>query len=660
MAAVQRPQTSAEMQSNANYYAQMQMNGQQQPGPAMAPPNPAPFQNSMMSPMYDTSRPQTAQPYLASAMPYDTMQMQMQTPPPTRGSSVKKPQMQQVAFGTPSTIASRRFASPQVGPQQTPNAHVAMHTPMQHPQMQFSPDMYQFGNFGPASAPVMPQTQLLWDQSTSPIAFQQQQPRLDDPFAPTPSLSNMQWSQAPLQQAAAPSTAFNTPAMNSFPVHAAVQRPASAVHLSHSQIPPMTATSVDPSLVYSSPVQPPPQQPVERPSSRQPKLKESAIKPTTNRKDSGNVDNKKATEHKRTDTIMTSSSAASTASSATASSRPSVQRSNTTGTARTQSSQSFSGIDSLSRRSSVLQVPRTASPLKRVGRPNLGSISESRKTRPPSVILTVDESGRAHAVRTEVPRDTSPTRAMRERYPGLYDSDSSDEEFDEDESTPSRSASFSFSRGQERLPKVAKLDSSTESLDGLSIARTSSAASLKVTPSRAAISAAAQLRRGNSLRKRTPSRNGQRRVTSSSASSIDTAPMDISQDRRQSVIGSDDFNRGLTLSSRGSFELDAHNRRWSMMSLEHQQSISPTHPPQFSEMHFSQPGPRQQPRQQVRCVCSSTSALSSEQMIQCSSCTQFLHSACVGIGPGTVHPPKFTCWLCTKPTTRLQVSNRRR
>jgi hypothetical protein len=209
------------------------------------------------------------------------------------------------------------------------------------------------------------------------------------------------------------------------------------------------------------------------------------------------------------------------------------------------------------------------------------------------------------------------------------------------------------------VPKVVKLDSSTESLDGISISRTSSAASTKVTPSRAAISAAAQLRRGNSLRRRTPSRTGQRRVTSSSAS-IDTAPMDVTQDRRQSIIGSDDFDRGLTLSSHGSFELDAHNRRWSMMSLEHQQSISPTHPPQGPDMHAAHLGSHQRARQHVRCVCSSTNALSSEQMIQCTSCTQFLHSACVGIGPATVHPPKFTCWLCTKPTTRLQVIIRRR
>ncbi|USW49360.1 Putative Zinc finger, PHD-type, Zinc finger, FYVE/PHD-type, Zinc finger, RING/FYVE/PHD-type [Septoria linicola] len=631
MAAVQRPQSSAEMQNNATYYAHMQMNGHQH-SQAIAPPIPVAYQNSMMSPMYDTSRPQTAQP--APAMSYDAMHMQ--TPPPTRGSSVKKPQLQPVAFGTPSTIASRRFVSPQVAPQHAQHAHLAMHT--QHPQLQFSPDMYQFSNFGPASAPVMPQTQLFWDQTPAP--HHQQQPTLDDPFAPASS-SSMQWSQAPVQQNIAPTAAFNTPAMHSFPTHATLQQPALAVQVHHSQPPTMTTTSVDPSLVYSSPIRPP-EQPIQRSDSRQTKLQPStSIKPATGRKASGNAE-KKNVEYKRTDTIISTAESSSTASSF-APSRPIIQRSNTTGTTRAQSAQSFTGIDSLDRRNSVLQVPRTASPLKRVGIPHLGSISESRKCRPPSVVLTVDESGRARAVRTDVHRESSPAKSLRARYPGLYDSDSSDEESD-NEATPSRSASFSFSKGQERLSKAARLDPSIENLDGLSIPRTSSAASMKVTPSRAAIAAAASLRRGNSLRKRTPSRNSQRRVASSA---IDVAPMDILQDRRQSANEPEDFDRG-------SFELNEHNRRWSIMS---QQSISPTHPPQFFEMQFPQSGARQ-PARQVRCQCGVNNERG--QMVQCSSCTQFQHRDCVGIKEGSALPPKFTCFLCTKPTTRLQVSNRRR
>lgn len=75
---------------------------------------------------------------------------------------MKKMQSQEVAFGTPSTIASRRSMTPQQVYSSSHNAPATQHAPMQYPQLQFSPDVYQFGNLGPASAPVFPQTQLLW------------------------------------------------------------------------------------------------------------------------------------------------------------------------------------------------------------------------------------------------------------------------------------------------------------------------------------------------------------------------------------------------------------------------------------------------------------------------------------------------------------------
>ncbi|EME86324.1 uncharacterized protein MYCFIDRAFT_181934 [Pseudocercospora fijiensis CIRAD86] len=130
--------------------------------------------------------------------------------------------------------------------------------------------------------------------------------------------------------------------------------------------------------------------------------------------------------------------------------------------------------------------------------------------------------------------------------------------------------------------------------------------------------------------------------------------MDVAQDRRQSIIGSEDFTRGLDLSSTG--DLDAHNRRWSIMSMEQHQSISPTHPqgPQFFEMHFPQPSQRRQ----VRCTCGVNSDRG--QMVQCKSCTQWCHATCIGVDP-TAGP--ITCFLCTKPTTRLSIgtaTNRKR
>lgn len=657
MTPIQAQQSTSDM-LRANYYAHMQASGGASSSQAMPPPSQAGYQPQMTSPVYANGQVMSAHP--GQMMAYDTTQMQ--TPPPTRGTHVKRPQPQQIAFGTPSTIASRRIATPQQGPLHETNTPAHMAAGMQFPQLQFSPDVYQFGNFGPASAPVYPQTQLLWDQTTSPQMYQHQQPprpTLDDPFAPASS-PQMQWpagTMPPNMQSSAPPVSFNTPAMASFPVQAAVQRPSSAVQLGSAPAPPMTTASVDPSLVYSSPIRPVrPQQPAAVEQTQKPRS--TTKKSATNRKDSGTGQQKPPKpEHKRSETVATADSistvatASSQASTSTAP-RPPLHRSNTTGTTRPQLAQSALSRDTPIKSSSINQVPRTASPLKRIGvsKSLLGSISEFRSTHEarnsrPKVVLTVDENGRARVVRPDAPRpEDSPTQAIRSRYPGLFDSDSSDAESEEEKETPSRASSFSFARGEERYPKAAKLDPPIENLDGLTIPRSSSSASMKVTPSRAAIAAAAQLRRGGSLRKKTPSRSGSRRVASSAAPSIDTAPMDVAQDRRQSIIGSEDFTRGLDLSSAG--DLDAHNRRWSIMSMEQQQSISPTHMqgPRFLELH------RPSQHRQVRCTCGVNS--DHGQMVQCKSCTQWCHAACIGVDP-TAGP--ITCFLCTKPTTRLSI-----
>lgn len=658
MTPVQAQQSTLDMLRNS-YYAHMQAPSGAPISQAMPPPSQAVYQPQMTSPIYTNGQAMPAPP--GQVLAYDTTQMQ--TPPPTRGTHVKRPQPQQIAFGTPSTIVSRKFATPQQGPLPEQNAQPQLAAPMQFPHLQFSPDVHQFGNWGPASAPVYPQTQLLWDQTASPQMYQQpQQPRptLDDPFAPA-SPPQMQWpasSASPMpsntcMQSSAPPVSFSTPAMASFPVQAAVQRPSSAVPLGPELAPPLTTASVDPSLVYSSPIRPvQPQDPL--PDLPQ-KTRNTANKKTVNRKDSATVQPKPIPSGKvaAADSISTTTTLSSTSHSAP---RPPLQRSNTTGTARPQLAQSALGKDTFNKSSQTLQVPRTASPLKRagVGKPLLASISEARQSRP-SVVLTVDENGRARAVRTDAPRNED--KAMRSRYPGLFDSDSSDAESDGERDAPSRASSFSFARGEERFPKAAKFDPPIDNMEGLSIPRSSSSASMKITPSRAAIAAAAQLRRSGSLRKQTPSRSG-RRVASSATPSIDTAPMDVGQDRRSSIIGSEDFTRGLDLSTASN--LDAHNRRWSIMSMEQQQSVSPTHPQHhhFSDMHFS----HTQPCRQVRCACGITSERG-QAVVQCQTCTQWCHASCIGASAEAGLPTNFACFLCTKPTTRLSIGaalNRKR
>lgn len=647
MTPVQRPQSSSET-LRSNYYANIQSAGSQSGGYNMVPLVQMGQSGTMVSPTYAGTHAASMQ--LAMNTSFDSSQMQ--TPPPTRGTSVKKPQQaQHIAFGTPSTIASRRFMTPQQPVVSSNDVPLSQHTSMQFPQLQFSPDVYQFANFGPASAPVMPHSRVLWAQSGSPM---QAVPTatLADPFAPGESI-DMGWSGPGMHPMNVQTVSFDTPAMNSFEIQGPQPRPASAAPTpAASATLQSSSASVDPSLLYSSPVHP-----IVRSTSRSKKARPQAVASESQSKENA------ISSHAKFETVPSMDTVASRLSS-------NLQRSNTTGTAR-----SVSATESLSRSNSINQIPRTASPAKRFGQPSLGSISEGRPRQRTSVILTVDENGRA---RTETRRlEDSPTRSIRERYPALFDSDSSDAESDSSEQIPSRPSSFIFDKRDERRSKAARLDPPVENLEGLSIPRSGSAASMKkgIPPSRAAVAAAAQLRRQGSLRRSTPSRNSLNRrslIPSSTTSSIDTCPMDVST-AHQHTTGSVELapdpdadgwapreDRLYAPSSGAETALEAHNRRWSMMSFEqqHSQSISPDHQqypaaifPDFAVQTRQNPRPPQSRQLLVRCLCGVANDRGLP-LIQCRSCTQWLHTPCVGL-EGQVHPPNYTCFLCTRPASNM-------
>lgn len=633
MVPIQRPQSSSEV-LRSNFYANVQASVPQGvPQTAQAG-----YSIPMLSPVHHHGF--QVSPVQLGMQPMDPNQMQ--TPPPTRGTSARKAQQQTAmsfdtpTFGTPSTIASRRFTTPQQ-PLANGNGFPDQHTAMQYPQLQFSPAMYHFANVGPASAPES-QMQLLWDQTEGPVSFPQQGPYLEDPFAPG---QNGAWLQ-PSPQQGGQAAAFETPAMVSFPVQPPHPRPSSA-RPQQGNTPPQpapqsTSASLDPSLIYSSPMRP-----VVRSTFS---TRKELVTPATKRKDSAafyqNRDSKSPTD---TTPSFTGSG---------------LRRSNTTGAARSKSAQiSTAAADIPGRSSSVSNMPRTASPLKRIGRVPLGSISEYKPSHRPSVVLTVDANGNA---RTETRRaDDSPTKSIRERYPGLFDSDTSDDESDTSEQVPSRSASFTFAKGEDRRSKAARLDPPIENLEGIDLLRSSSRASNKsVTPSRAAISAAASLRRQGSLRKPSRSTPAKRNAMTRSASSLlDTCPMDLSAERQQSVgaehhafedprswqgaLGAP-HNTTPGPQPRVEAALDAHNHRWNMISFDHQPHQQP---------HMGSFRPAQSPQQAgplIRCICG-VAHDRGQMMVQCSSCTQFLHMQCVGLD-GRQLPSGFTCFLCTKPSKR--------
>ena len=650
---VQRPQSSSET-LRSNYYAAMQaQNG---------------VQNMNTSTQYAQEIPSNGV-YASMAQPSPQHMTfaqcdpsQMQTPPPTRGTSVKKPQLvQNVAFGTPSTIASRRFMTPQ---QHVLQSNAPMHqqqTPTQFPMLHLSPDLQQqFGNMGPMTAPVHSQTHNFWDAQSSPVENinQTQSLMLDDPFGLNASSQQLAWTPnaaTPQQQQGVQSMGFDTPAMNSFAIQQTHARPASAApamkrnassrQLAQSQ----TSASVDPSLLYSSPAQS-----QSRDATRAPR-----IRPTMEQVDS-----------KRRDSAVPS------LTTPTSGTRPTqmLRRCNTTGTSRPRSSASSTGSnDSLGLPGSVGQATRSGSPLKRVGVTPLDSISEAMKPRVqrPSVVLTIDENGLARAVPQA---STSPTKSVRERYPGLYDSDSSDGESNASLGPSSRNPSFSFTRGEERKPKIARLDTPVENLEGLNLPRSASSSSLRLNPSRAAIVAAAQLKRQGSIRKPGSLRSKKSLQKSASHTSmIDTCPMDFGA---QSVLGATstsspedeqtfnfdappaDFNNvNLSHSSTAGQEIN-----WNMYTMGQQQAQQPQpafqvapHQMQQQQQQKQHQVPQQQHQVRIRCPCGDNQ-YHGEALVQCKSCTQYQHPACVNINPAFGQPPSYCCFLCQKPTTPGSIS----
>lgn len=167
-----------------------------------------------------------------------------------------------------------------------------------------------------------------------------------------------------------------------------------------------------------------------------------------------------------------------------------------------------------------------------------------------------------------------------------------------------------------------------------------------MTPSRASIAAVAQLRKGGSLRRTTPSRSSTRRTI---LPTIDTCPMDAPVDSRRPNVSTEENNNHIL--DWNPSTIQDYNRRWSILSMEQQTSVSPTH--QYSEVQYPivQPAQPAQPSRPIRCQCGFATD-HDQGTVQCVSCTQYLHKAC---NP-TAMPGNFTCFLCTKPTTRSQLS----
>lgn len=463
---------------------------------------------------------------------------QVHTPPPTRGSSVKRRSIRthDVVFGTPSTIATKRFQTPQKGTQDTGMGHGSMSVP----QPNFSNGGFYMADMGPTTAPLVPQhPDFAWNMPTSTHAQPPTMHALDDPFSfqPQPKPQHSPVKSRP--SGPRPQPSMHQRSQSALPQN---MRPMDGPQFQAPYHHRTTSAGVNPSLVYSSPVTHRPSPPKQmRPSSRASMTEVERRFPyehqlQESKREMDNMRSKRSRQQQfppRTDSLGALPNIPS---------RPGVSRSNTIDGSRPMSLHVDTDIASmLSRSNTTASIPRKSSPLKRTNtRTSLSSISETPQPRYPrtSVFLTVDANGTARTetrVIDESPtksvKQRSPTGSVKQKYPNLWD----DSDSESDTNSEANRDAFTFPNRHERSSKMARLDPSLENLEGLKLPRSNSSASLR-TPSKAAISAAAQLRRQNSARKSRPTRfnsqSGRRDTLASlNGSFVDLASMNIEDDR---------------------------------------------------------------------------------------------------------------------------------
>lgn len=407
----------------------------------------------------------------------------MQTPPPTRGSSVKS-RPQRLDTNYPTTALS---------------------------QPDFDASAFSF------NAPQHAMNS--WTQPSGPLSAPLSAPawtaNQDDPFshwsAHTPQssqstvVSQSSHSQLPPQPSTSsrPAITRSTSSNNvPYATPTAVKKPS---------VPSSVPSSVNPTHLYSSPVRSHfPDIPEARPvSPEKPSL--APAFPST----SGNISPVEGSV---------------------------LRRSNTVGNFLRPSpvivSQASDAGFALGRSNSVTNLPRRSSPLKRVARGSLSSIAEtSRPQVRTSVVLTIDANGTARTetrVIEESPSQSNKdSQSIKEKYPNLWDDSDSDSDSTCGNRWPSRHDSLAHTNaGQERSAKMARLDTSSENLEMAQLPRSNSTVSLK-TPCKAAYTAAMQLRRqGSAKKQQRPSSVQSRRNTLSSLNSSfeNLAAMDLNKD----------------------------------------------------------------------------------------------------------------------------------
>ncbi|PSK48629.1 hypothetical protein B9Z65_143 [Elsinoe australis] len=449
----------------------------------------------------------------------------MQTPPPTRNPSEKRraPRPHSIMFGTPTSMDQSMAGQSLIDHNQRSMLPQSTSQPMLSMAMDFSQTTM-------APPPTSISDEDFWNFSTAMnmgnLSQSSNGGMLADPFTYQTQHSTVNNHSVPSNdqiQFLATTPQLFTPVQPS-PIHRAPVVPSNADKplppVPTDNVPDMVRTSagVDPTLLYSSPHRmAPPALPRPLVPSSQPHQNDSLSPERIPQMPFPSSAASLAT------TQLSMQSDRNSFGSCSNGLKPGLRRSNTTETRRPHSM--YGSIESLSRSNTTSGIQRRASPLKRYNRnstTSLASISESTPSLPrsrTSVVLTVDSKGRARAETRTM--DPSPTKSssMMARYPNLWDD--SDSETDSDETT-----------GRDKHSRAAKIDSTLASLEGLHLPRSSSSASNRATPSKAAIAAAISLRRQSSVKKSQHSRRNT--MASSNGSHMDVDVMDTGSDNESS------------------------------------------------------------------------------------------------------------------------------
>lgn len=576
---------------------------------------------------------------------------QMQTPPPTRDATSRRSLQQSggTAFATPATVIHRT-------PYQAPSTEALFdQTPFGLVNVQYTPDIMGFPNNIPLSTPSMPQSRLFWDQANDVSHMDVDLP-YQDPFGPTPHRPEQDLHWQALQSPATAqiqSQAFQSfqgmPPQGQMTSFSAGNMGAGQNSQANSFV--STSAGVDPNMLFSFSHQGTmtsfgdvPQPALKKDASRQPYETQ-----TESIRDRETV-RKARSQHSRSNT---SSSAGSVENM-----RPGLQRSNTDSGFR--KDRTLSIESRISAPAAASTIPRRMSPLKRSNGAALKSIPETRR---PRTRLIIDETGRARTETETVDEEDTPKpmrrpsqTVIRRQYPGLWEEGESESEDDEPAPMISRNTSLNVPQPQRRASKHARADSGNlDRANSFKIPRPSSRTSTGAFD-KASFEVARPTRRPIERPTRSlsmmefPKPVDHFNIKESINNSPPDSPGDALGALKKVVAG-----RQQRVERASHNTLKAHNQRWAQASADVNYSphgYGPYDP--FSNSfngspHINTPSTDRSSlsNEATRCVCNGVDE--GQSMVQCESCTKWLHMSCLGLTANSL-PPVYVCVFCTGST----------